>query len=237
MFEVCKIFTGVVVGYLVVSICESYFHRTVGHMSARFRKLCRSSRLLDFFALRTWYSHSVIHHFGTYRDNHVSQFTGAEEKSRLRRKLAVRGREDIPAQDYGLRVGGPVDLVRYVLPTLPIWALACWIGGGWFSLGAIVPLIVMPLMSEFIHPLLHMTYEEANEAAPPLIKPLLTTRYFRWVVSHHWLHHRHLEVNFNLMPGGDYILRCHKAPTPAELAEMSAMGLFVGSRGAEFSKK
>ncbi len=225
MFEAGRIIAGVVVGYLLVSICESYFHRTIGHTSARFRKLFRSGGMLGGFVLRTWYSHCVIHHFGTYRENHVTQFSSAEEEARLCRKLAAGGKGHIPVQNYGLRVGGPGEFLRYVAPTLPLIALVCWLGGGWFSLGAVVPLIVMPLMSEFIHPLLHLTHDAAREAAPPLLKPLVATRYFRHVACHHWLHHRHLDVNFNLMLSGDYILGCHRAPTRAELAELAAMGL------------
>ncbi len=230
MFEAGQIIAGVVVGYLVVSICESYFHRTMGHTSARFWKLCRSSGMLGGFVLRAWYSHCAIHHFGTYRENHVTQFSSAEEEARLRRQLTADGKGHIPGQSYGLRVGGSGEFLRYVAPTLPFMALVCWLGGGWFSLGTVVPLIVMPLMSEFIHPLLHLTYDEAREAAPPLLKPLVATRYFRYVACHHWLHHRHMDVNFNLMLGGDYILGRHRAPTRAELAEMAAIGLCVGDR-------
>ena len=225
MLEAGRIIAGVVIGYLVVSICESYFHRAMGHTSARVRKFCRSNGMLGSFILRAWYSHCVIHHFGTFHVNHVTQFTGAEEETRLRWKLAAVGKEHIPEQDYGLRVGSPGEFLRYVAPTLPIMALVCWLGGGWFSLGAVVPLIVMPLMSEFIHPLLHLSYDEARKAALPFLKPLVETKYFRYVARHHWLHHRQLDVNFNLMLGGDYILGRHRAPTRGELSEMAAIGL------------
>lgn len=237
MFEAERIITGVLVGYLVVSICESFFHRTMGHTSACLRKLCRSSGMAGGLILRAWYSHCVIHHFGTYCENHVTQFSSAEEETRLRRKLAAVGKGHIPAQDYGLRVGGPAEFLRYVAPTLPFVALVCWFGGGWFSLGAVVPLIVMPLMSEFIHPLLHLTYDEACEAAPPFLKPLVATRYFRYVACYHWLHHRHLDVNFNLMLGGDYILGRHRAPTRAEFAEMAAIGLCASGGGEQVSER
>ncbi len=225
MFEAGQIVTGAVVGYLVVSICESYFHRAMGHTSPSFRKRCRKSGTLGGFVLRAWYSHCVVHHFMTYRENHVAQFSSAEEEARLRRKLEAGGKGHIPAQDYGLRVGGPGEFLRYLAPTLPVMVLVFWLGGGWFSLGAVVPLMVMPLVSEFVHPLLHLTNEQARKAAPPLLKPLVATRYFRHVACHHWLHHRHLDVNFNLMLSGDYILGCHRAPTRAELAELAAMGL------------
>lgn len=230
MIETGHTIMGLVLGYLIVSVCESYFHRTVGHTSARFRKLYRRIGRLGGFVLRAWHSHFVIHHLGTYRENHVTQFTSAGEEARLRRKLEVNGKAHIPAQDYGLRVGGPGEFVRYMAPTLPIMAVACFLGGPWFSLGAIIPFIVMPLMSEYVHPLLHLPHDKARAAAPVLLKPLVATRCFRYIARHHWLHHRHLDVNFNLLPGGDVLLGCHRAPTSTELEEMAAIGLLVGQK-------
>lgn len=231
MIEADRIIAGVLAGYLVVSLCESYFHRTMGHTSPRVRRLCRACGVLGGFVLRAWYSHCVVHHFATFRENHVTQFSSAEEERRLRRKLAAEGKGHILAQGYGLRVGDPGEFLRYVAPTLPFVALVCWLGGGWFSLGAVVPFIVMPLMSQLIHPLLHLSYDEARKAAPALLKPLVATGCFRYLARYHWLHHRHLDVNFNLMPGGDYLLGRHRAPTRAELAEMAAIGLFVRGHG------
>ena len=227
MLEIVHVVAGFVLGYLLVSICESYFHRALGHASAGLRKLCRGGGVFGAFVIRAWYGHGVVHHFGTYRKNHVTQFSSREEEARLRRRLLARGRAHIPAQDYGLRIGGPGEFLRFVAPTLPFMALLCWFGGAWFSLGAVVPLVVMPLLSEFMHPLLHLRHDEARKAAPRLLRPLVATRYFRFIACHHWLHHRHLDVNFNLMPGGDFLLGYHRAPTRAELAEMTAIGLRV----------
>jgi len=237
MVEAGRIVAGVVIGYLLVSLCESYFHRTMGHTSARVRKLCRVNGVLGGFVLRAWYSHCVVHHFATYRKNHVTQFSSTEEERRLRRKLAASGKGHILAQDYGRRVGGPGEFLRYVAPTLPLVALVCWLGGGWFSLGAVIPLIIMPLMSQFIHPLLHLTHDEARAAAPPLLKPLIATGCYRYLARYHWIHHRHLDVNFNLMPGGDYLLGRYRTPTHAELAEMEAIGLCVSDRGGSASER
>ncbi len=225
MYESAAILAGLIVGYLVVSLCESLFHRIFGHSSARLRRFCRRHARLGTYVLRAWYAHYVIHHKTTFRRDHVTQFASADEEARLRERLLARGQGHIPAQDYGLRVGDPGEFLRFVAPTLPVLALVCWLGGPWFSLGALLPLIAMPLMSELIHPLLHLTSERAREAAPALLKPFVATRVFRYIARHHWLHHRHPEANFNLMPGGDLILRCYRTPSGAELEEMAAIGL------------
>lgn len=235
MTELGQILTGALVGYLIVTVCESYFHRAVGHATPRLRRLCVRAPLLGSFILRAWYAHHVVHHLRTFRRDHVTQFAAPGEEARLRSGLLAQGRGHIVEQAYGVRVGGPGEFLRYVAPTLPVFLAVCWLGGGWFTAGATLPLLVMPLVSELVHPYAHMAHERATREAPPLLRPLLATRYFQFVVRHHWLHHRYLDCNFNLLPGGDFLLGVHRKPSPRDLAEMVAVGLSVaGCRpGAE----
>lgn len=225
MNEIGQIVAGLLVGYLIVTLCESLYHRFGGHAPRNLRQLSKSLGPLGRVILDRWYSHAIVHHRMTYRNSYVRQFSSAEEKEKLILKLAEAGNGHVSAQSFGLRVGGPIEHLRYILPTAPYVLIACWCGGAWFSIGAILPLIIMPLMSEFIHPLLHLPYEVALRTAQPFIKPFVETGYFKYVARHHWLHHRHPESNFNLMLGGDLILRCHRSPTPAEIAEMSEIQL------------
>lgn len=222
-----QIMAGVGIGYLLVSVCESFFHRVMGHTSPAYRKRCKKLGIFGKLVLRAWYSHCVIHHHMTFRHNYLLQFSSDEEEARLRNKLIAADKRHVLGQSYGLRVGPLGDYLLYVAPTLPVMLPTFWIGGIWFSIGAVFPLIAMPLMSEFVHPLMHLNHEEAIKAAPRILKPLVSSQYFRFAARHHWLHHRHPGVNFNTMLGGDYILGRHLSPTKEELAEMQAVGLCV----------
>jgi hypothetical protein len=230
MSELGQIILGVLIGYLLVSVCESYFHRAIGHASPRLRLLWHRARRLGGFFLRAWYSHHVIHHLRTYRRDHVTQFSCPEEEERLRSGLVASGRGHVVDQSYGVRVGGPGEFLRYVGPTLPVFIAACWLGGPWLTVGAALPLLVMPLVSEYVHPYVHMSHERALRDAPRFLRPLMATGYFRFIVRHHWLHHRYLDCNFNLLPGGDFLLGVHRRPSPQDMAEMAAIGLSVAGR-------
>jgi hypothetical protein len=229
MTVVLRVFSGVVVGYLIVTVCESLFHRAVGHAPPQLRRLWGRARTVGAFFLRAWYSHHVVHHLRTFRRDHVTQFSSPEEEARLRSSLIAHERGHVVEQGYGLRVGGPGEFLRHVAPTLPVFLAACWLGGAWFTAGAALPLLAMPLVSELVHPYLHMGQERAAREVPALLRPLLATSYFRFVARHHWLHHRYTDCNYNLLPGGDFLLGVHRRPSPEDLAEMAAIGLSVAA--------
>ena len=230
MWATCQALAGLAIGYLIVSLCESFFHRRVGHASSSSRLLWHRSRTIGTCFKRAWYSHHVVHHLRTFRRDHVTQFAGPEEEARLRASLIAGDHGHVLRHDYGLRVGGPAEFIRHVGPTLPILLAACGVGGAWFTVGAALPLLAMPLASEFVHPYTHMSHERALREAPAMLRPLLATRYFRFIARHHWLHHRYLDCNFNLLPGGDFLLGVHRRPSARDLAEMAAVGLPVPSR-------
>ena len=227
MEYVLQVLAGLAIGYVLVSACESFFHRTLGHASPALRKRCKNLGPLGRLIFRAWYSHTVIHHNMTFRQHYLEQFSSDDEETWLREKLITAGKGHVIGQSYGLKVGPLMDYFLYVAPTMPVMVVAFYLGGWWFSMGAIIPLIAMPLMSEYVHPLLHLSHEQALKKAPTLIRPLVASRYFRFTARHHWLHHRHPEVNFNTMLGGDWLLGTVITPTLDELQEMKELGLCV----------
>lgn len=177
--------------------------------------------------MQTWYSHEVIHHHSTFRNNQVIQFSNPGEEALLRGKLIANGHAHVLEHDYGLRVGSLRLFIRYIFPTIPLVVMGCMLFGQWFGFSAIIFLIIMPLMSEYVHPLLHMPYEEAYEHAPIVLKPLVKTEYFRFLARYHWLHHENPAANFNLLLGGDYLFGTYRTATSVELVEMARIGLHV----------
>jgi hypothetical protein len=216
-----KIIGGVVIGYLTVSLCESFFHRTIQHASPGFRKMCRRLSTPGSWFHSAWLSHHVVHHCLTYKVGHFTQFTNAEEERNLRQMLIKKGRGNFVKRDYGVRIGGPSDIVLYMAPTMPVFIAVCYFGGLWFTLGAILPLVFWPLVAQFIHPYLHMTRTQAMSCAPLAIRLFLRTPYYRYLFCHHWLHHKYEDCNFNLVLGGDVFLGCQQWPTDEELSLIS----------------
>ena len=66
----------------------------------------------------------------------------------------------------------------------------------------------------------------AREAPWP-IRWLFTMRYMKAVICDHYLHHRYLDCNYNLVLGGDYLLGRHRTATEADLQHMRRLGLAV----------
>ncbi len=230
MMEAGHFLSGVAIGYLIVSLCESFFHRIIGHAPPRLRSLILHLRILGRPIMNAWYSHCIVHHFQTYKGNYVTQFSCAKQERALREKLLRQGRWKIVRKRYGLRLGGPGEFLIYLTPTVPLFFVVCWFGGFWFTLGALPFLPLMAMMSEFIHPYLHLSHDQARRNAPPLLRPLIGTSYFRFLSRYHWLHHRYPDHNFNLLFGGDVLLGCYRRPTESDLVDMKAIGLSMPSQ-------
>lgn len=221
-----QVLAGLIGGYVTISVCESFFHRTIQHASAPLRLWYAKAGLIGRALLDAWYAHHVVHHFLTYRQSHVRQFASDAERAKLDAHLIERGHDDVIASGYGVELGREArNYARYMAPTLPIFVLVCWFGGGWFTVGALVPLCVWPMLAQFIHPYLHMRHEDAVRAAPALTRLLIGTRYFRHLARHHWLHHKHTDCNYNLLLGGDWLLGVHRTASEADREEMRAIGL------------
>jgi hypothetical protein len=66
---------------------------------------------------------------------------------------------------------------------------------------------------------------------PAALHFVFSTRYFRFIARHHWIHHQYPDYNFNLLPGGDFLLGRHRQPVPADLQDMAVAGLRLHDPG------
>lgn len=227
IFEyLCAGIGGLAIGYLIASLLESWLHQRVGHAPAKFVKRWERHPTLWRSRIDTRYAHHVVHHRRSYRHDHVTQFRSDAERERLDLDLAARGAcgERIRRSRYGLRLDGGGALA-YVLPLLagvPLLGLA-W--GRWTMAGACLALLLPPCFSHFVHPYLHLPHEQAVRQAPRAMAWLLQSRYFRAMARHHYLHHRYMAFNYNLLLGGDWLRGCHRAPAERDLADMRQLGL------------
>jgi hypothetical protein len=222
-----QILLGLLVGYLLATLAESFLHHHVAHAGARVRKFwLRHPRFFAPF-LRSYYSHHVIHHARTYRGDYVTQFRSKEEQEALDRAMPPHWLERIKREEYGLTLKG-WGILLFVGPVLPVVPLLYWLAGPWTTGAAVVPLLfVYPLMSKWIHPLLHLAHDDALGRATPLQAWLLRTRYMKAVLRGHYLHHRYITCNYNLLLGGDFLRGVHRRSSPRDLEEMARLGLPV----------
>lgn len=227
MTESGLVFSGLIIGYGVLCISESASHNHFLHGSRKIRDFWPKLGTLGDYILNSWYSHHVVHHYRTFKINHVTQFTSEAEETKLREHLGTMGKTQIALNSYGLRVGKPKEWFKYLLPHLPHYLLMCFIGGGWFTLGAFFPLFFYGWLAHFVHPYMHLSYNTVLNTASPAMKVFLRSPYFKFLAQHHYLHHRYLNCNFNLLLGGDLIWRCQRFASPEDKLEMQKLGLFV----------
>ncbi|WP_437640746.1 hypothetical protein [Sorangium sp. So ce854] len=220
-----QILAGLALGYLTVSMGESFLHRSALHASLQVRRASKRLGLAGRPLLRAYTSHTVVHHGKTYRDSHVRQFQSREEQERLDRWIAeTQGDRRIIRERYGVSLAG-LGILAFVAPVLPFFALYALFLPAPVSLGALLPLVVYPLSSRVLHPYLHMPRDEAMARASRPMRWLLGTRYVRFISRHHYLHHRYMHCNYNLLWLGDLLLGRHRRPSDDDLAEMRGQGM------------
>ena len=236
------LFSGLIVGYLVATLIESFFHQRVSDAPQRTVRAWQRFPRVCAPLLRANYSHHVIHHRRTFRTDHVTQFASEEERVALDAQLAALGKHGrlIRNAGYAVRLEGSGALA-FIAPFIPPSIAACvWLDPA-FAAGFVVALAVSPALNYFVHPYLHMPRAEALRSAPMPLKWFIATAYFEKLVQHHFVHHRYVACNYNLLMGGDRIrewLRrvlggadadprksIVRSPTPAGLAEMKRIGL------------
>ena len=79
----------------------------------------------------------------------------------------------------------------------------------------------------FVHPYIHLPYQQALEEAPKHDSKFFKTKYMRAVIRNHYMHHKYPDNNFNLILGGDYILGYHRNASAEDIESMKVLGIPV----------
>lgn len=226
MRVVVQIVAGLVLGYAVATLTESSLHRLIKHARSGGRAVWnRYPRLFQPFR-RAYYSHHVVHHALTFRQDFVTQFRDEAEREELDRQLTGELGDLIRRERYGLTLRG-YGILAFNIPILPFVPLIGFALGPWVLLGALPGLCAYSSITIFLHPYLHRRHGEALREAPPLLRWLLKTRFVKAAARNHYLHHRYVRCNYNLLLGGDYLLGQHRAATERDLQEMRKLGIPV----------
>ncbi len=224
--DILHLLVGLTCGYVVASLIESYLHQHVSDAPNKtVKRWARFPRLFNYL-IRTRFSHHVVHHRRTFKADHVTQFRSQSERDALDAELALRGAHGalIQRSMYAVRLHGSGALV-FVAPLLPAIPITLLLLGPWATVGTCLSVALPPLFSHFIHPYLHMSHARAIREAPTATAWLLRRWYFRAMARNHFMHHRYVASNFNLVLGGDLLRGCWRKPGEKDLAEMRRLGL------------
>lgn len=227
------------VGYGIASYVESWFHENIAHASkhtlAFLKARTQSKRAWVRNAaeslLASYRAHRA-HHGATFQTDHVTQFDSPAQKAKLDASLQKHGDQSIIDYNYGLTISKS-GVIKWMLPTV---AVESALMGSMVGLGVdfhaasipafLAPALLMPMMSKYVHPMLHQSREKALAMAGPLTRWLLSTRLGGYISRQHYVHHARTEgVNYNLMPMADVLRGKNRKPTAAELKEMNAIDM------------
>jgi hypothetical protein len=216
---------GLLLGYLIATWAESFFHHHIGHASPRVRAFWERHPRIGKPFLQAFYAHHIIHHARTFRRDFVTQFMDDEERQRLDAILPPDHKDEIIRNKYGVTITG-TSTIWFVAPVMPFVPLLYLAFGPIVTLSAAVPMfIVYPMMSKWLHPLIHKAEEDLLHTCTPFEQWVMNTWYMKLVVIDHFLHHEYIMCNFNLLRGGDFIRRKHRSPGSKDVREMRRIGL------------
>ena len=218
-----RILLGLIVTYLVATVSEVLLHRYIAHASSKARRYWARHPRLFGHLLKLHYRHTIVHHGLTFRMNHVTQFKDTNERELTDRIVALRADELIHREDYGLTIGLR-GLISYNMTVAPILPILYWIAGPWALCGALPVLTLAPFSAMLLHPFLHEHHETARKPSA-MVQLLMRTKYYRMLWTHHFVHHKYPNSNFNLLLGGDFLLGTYRRPNPSDLAEMEEVGM------------
>ncbi len=219
-----QILSGMVIGYIIASVVESYLHNKIFHATVKTVQFWKRYPKIFGVFINARYSHHTIHHFKTYRKDHITQFTNDDEKQKLDDLLKKQGRDLIIKEDYGttLVLSGTFN---YLFPIFPFFAVLAFFLPAMMVIGMLLTVFLSPLASAFLHPYTHMKYNDGLNQAGFLMRCLLRTTYIKGVLKNHYLHHKYTYCNYNLILGGDILLGFTRKPGENDLVEMRELGL------------
>lgn len=214
--------SGIVTGYAHASFVESWSHDRIWHARKQTLARCHRLPIVGASVKNAWKSHSVVHHGMSFRRDHVTQFQSTAEEGGAH--AYFQDNHLALANDYGLTVnlGG---FLRFMIPFMLLNTVVAVTAPLLVSLPFALMSLMPALFSTFVHPYMHLPFDEAQATAPWPIALLLRSPLGPRMWIHHFLHHRHPRVCFNLgIPIGDWLRGVSSSPTAADIWELQRVG-------------
>ncbi len=201
-----RLLIAVAVSYVIATLWESAVHRGVLHADRKRRLNWRRRGGVFHLLRKAYFSHHIVHHQLTYRTDFFVQFDQEEARERLDHRLPSTMEERVRKNRYGLTISSWLENGVFILiPSMLCMGVFLLLAPSFVWLGVGIAFMPM-LLSRFIHPLLHMSEGECEQDLPRPLRTLSRTTLFRWLQRYHFMHHQDHRCNFNLFPGGDFLL-------------------------------
>ncbi len=196
---------GVIIVYFLTSLWETVVHWKILHADKASRLRWRQVGGIFNLLRKAYFSHHTIHHTKTYRTNYFQQFESRKQKESLDSKLNPHPEFRIKCNRYGLNISGFWENIVFVgVPLLNSVIVLYILSPPFIWVGFIIAVIPM-LLSKYLHPLLHDAYASKSTNSI-ILKIIVNSNFFKFIQLYHFIHHQYAMCNFNLMPGGDYVL-------------------------------
>jgi hypothetical protein len=197
----------IALSYAISSLWENYVHWKILHSNKTNRKKWRRLGYLGLLLRRAYFSHNIIHHKNTFKENYFEQFKTRKEQIALNKKLPASLREKIINNRYGLTISSSWEIFTFVAPPLVLNTLLFFNLSSALTVTIFFTISILPaILSKYIHPSLH------EESVMLPTNTNLWTRYKKYIAKCHKIHHEKILKNFNLLPGGDFIVGTYEKP-------------------------
>ena len=203
------------VAYLFSSSWESWAHRNLLHASMRSRRAWRTYGEVGKLLRLAYFYHNTIHHRRTFVKSFFIQFHDQSQKRRLDRSLKGTIGEQLKANGYGLTISGFWELFTFAaVPMAFISVGFALLSPTWLPVGILIALLPL-ILTRYLHPLLHIDPEQHR--AGSLVNLICRASIFRYIQRYHFIHHKYGLVNFNLLPGADWVFQVCKRASSDEV--------------------
>lgn len=201
--------------YLFASGWESWAHRTLLHGSTRTRHAWRAWGGIGRLFRLAYFYHNTVHHRRTFVESFFVQFDDPGQRRRLQGALKGVVGERLRANGYGMTISGFWELFTFAaVPVAFISVGFALLSPAWLPVGILIALLPL-ILTRYLHPLLHLDPEQHR--ADSLIHRICRTSIFLYIQRYHFVHHKYGAVNFNLLPGADWVLQVGKRASSDEV--------------------
>ncbi len=218
--------------HVQASFWESLFHEHVLDLTPERRVRFHTLRGIWPRLWATHFDHGVLHHYRTFRRSYVEMFHDADEEARLKAGLRRQFPQYLAQAFTQTRYGTTFTWLGLLPFAIPLWLNLLWLLAlppGAATAGCLAANLVSStpylVFSKWVHPYMHMRFDLAMQAAPPLLRLILGSPYGVAIRVSHYVHHQDPRVNYNLQYLADLVRGRWRRPRATEWDQMIALGL------------
>jgi len=156
----------------------------------------------------------------------------ADEEARLKAGLRRQFPQHLAEAFTQTRYGSTFTWLGLLPFAIPVWLNLLWLLAlppGAATAGCLAANLVFStpylVFSKWVHPYMHMRFEDAMQETSGLLRRILGSPYGVAIRISHYVHHQDPKVNYNLQYLADRLRGRWRAPTPEEWDDMISLSL------------